>query len=249
MLARVSSAGVELREVHRFDNEPVHLWQNNLAGLHWDLPRLFQEVLLGLRAVSGHLSDGESVASIGIDSWAVDYGLLDGDGSLLGTPYCYRDARTTQARHGRPAGVDRVHAIVAAPELYQRNGLQFLPFNTLYQLAAEDDARLSIASRMLLVPDLIAYWLTGAARTEVTNASTTGLLDVRTQAWDLELTARLGLEGSLLAPLIEPGQTIGTLLPHVAEVTGLSPSTPVIAVNLSSPGPIPSPRPPGRPLA
>jgi rhamnulokinase len=223
MLARVGAAGVHHAEVHRFGNEPVPLWGDGYAGLHWDAVRLFDEILTGLRAARDRLADGESVASIGIDAWAVDYGLLDARGSLLGTPYCYRDARTAR-------GVDAVHAGVSPAELYARNGLQFLPFNTLYQLAAEPADRLAAASTMLLVPDLLGYWLTGVARAEVTNASTTGLLDVRVRAWDADLADRLGIPARLLPPLVRPGETVGTLLPHVAAATGLPASTPVVAV-------------------
>lgn len=223
MLARVGPDGVALDEVHRFGNDPVTLWENGYAALHWDVARLFAEVLTGLRAARERLVPGERVESIGIDSWAVDYGLLDGRGALLGTPYCYRDARTAR-------GVEAVHAVAPHADLYARNGLQFLPFNTLYQLAAEDPARLAAARAMLLVPDLLAYWLTGEVRAETTNASTTGLLDVRTGRWDVTLAERLGLPAAVLPPLVRPGETLGTLLPHVAEATGLPASTPVVAV-------------------
>lgn len=223
MLARVSAAGVGLTEVHRFGNEPVPLWENGTVALHWDLVRIFDELLTGLRAAAGRLAAGEQVDSIGIDSWAVDYGLLDESGALLGTPYCYRDGRTAR-------GVAAVHDRLPAADLYGRNGLQFLPFNTLYQLAAEPASRLAAARTLLLVPDLLAFWLTGQARAELTNASTTGLLDVRTGRWDVDLAARLGLDAGLLPELVQPGERVGTLLSHVADATGLPVSTPVIAV-------------------
>ena len=223
MLARVGPGGVALEEVHRFGNEPVPLWENGREALHWDVVRLFAELLTGLRVARERLADGERVDSIGIDSWAVDYGLLDADGALLGTPYCYRDERTAR-------GVEAVHAVATHADLYARNGLQFLPFNTLYQLAAEAPARLAAARSVLLVPDLLAYWLTGVARAEATNASTTGLLDVRTGEWDVALAERLGLPAAVLPPLVRPGETVGTLLPHVADATGLPATTPVVAV-------------------
>ena len=134
-----------------------------------------------------------------MDSWAVDYGLLRG-GELLDLPWCYRDERTS-------AGRGAVHARVAPEDLYRRTGLQFLPFNTVYQLAAE--AALPEADRLLLVPDLVTCWLTGEAVTERTNASTTGLLDVRTHQWDPELLDLVGLAPTQLAPLIEPGTVVG----------------------------------------
>ena len=140
------------------------------------------------------------LASIGVDSWAVDYGLLRGT-ELITLPWCYRDDRTA-------SGVASVHARITPEDLYRRTGLQFLPFNTIYQLAAED--RLPEADRLLLVPDLVTWWLTGEAVCERTNASTTGLLDVRTQAWDPELLALAGLATSQLAPLTDPGTVVGT---------------------------------------
>lgn len=237
ILARVGPGGIRLEEVHRFGNQPVHLTEATRGGgtraaLHWDAVRLFDEVLTGLRAAAGALEPHERIDSIGIDSWAVDYGLLDRSGAMLGTPYCYRDERTsTDTGTGAGmGGADAVHAVIPPADLYARNGLQYLPFNTVYQLAAEPAERLGVAARMLLLPDLLAYWLTGSVRAEVTNASTTGLLDVRTRTWDLALAEELGLPGHLFPPLIQPGQTIGVLLPHVAAATGLPASTPVIAV-------------------
>jgi len=224
MLARVGPDVLELTEVHRFANEPVPLPRHDGVGLHWDVVGLFREVVTGLRAAGAHLAGGERVAAIGIDTWAVDYGLLDTAGELLGTPYCYRDPRGA-------TGVERVHALVPPPELYRRTGLQFLPFTTVYQLAAEaGSARREAAATVLLLPDLLGYWLTGAVGAEVTNASTTGLLDPRTRRWDLALAARTGLDPGLLPPLRQPGDVVGTLLPHVAAATGLPASTPVVAV-------------------
>ncbi len=215
-----------LHEVHRFPNEPVELHAPAGPGLHWDVVGLFREVIAGLRLAGVEASRrGLPVpSSIGIDTWAVDYGLLDATGALLGVPYCYRDPRTA-------VGVERVHARVPPSELYARTGLQFLPFNTIYQLAAEEGgARLQAARTMLLLPDLFGYWLTGSVGAEVTNASTTGLLDVRTRAWDKDLAARVGVPAGLLPPLRDPGDSLGRLLPHVAAATGLPESTVVTAV-------------------
>jgi rhamnulokinase len=237
VLARIGRAGIRLHEVHRFRNEPVQLTESAPRGglraaLHWDAVRLFDEVVTGLRSAVRGLAAGERIDSIGIDSWAVDYGLLDRYGALVGTPYCYRDDRTLiDPGTGRGmGGADAVHASVAHADLYARNGLQYLPFNTVYQLAAEPAERLAAASSMLLLPDLLGYWLTGAVSAEVTNASTTGLLDLRTRGWDVDLAATLGLPRHLFPPIVEPGQRIGGLLPHVATATGLPTATPVIAV-------------------
>ena len=218
--------GVELHEVHRFANEPVELWDGDAPGLYWDVVALYREVLAGLRLAGAEAAARglPAPASIGIDSWAVDYGLLDQRGALLGVPYCYRDGRTA-------AAVARVHATISPADLYARNGLQHLPFNTLFQLDADrDSARWAQARTMLLLPDLLGYWLTGAVGTEVTNASTTGLLDVTTGQWDTGLAEQLGVPASLLAPLRRPGDALGPLLPHVAAACGLSESTVVTAV-------------------
>jgi rhamnulokinase len=220
MLGRIGPGGISMEHIHRFPNEPIQL----STGLHWDLYGLFDEVLVGLRAAQKSLGPGESIASIGIDTWAVDYGLLDADAELLGPPFCYRDSRTAK-------GVERVHAHVSPEELYAINGLQFLPFNTLYQLAAEQEtARWENARTMLLLPDLLAYWLTGVVGAEATNASTTGLFDARTGEWATSLADRLEIPRDLLPPLRQPGEIIGQLLPAMTEKTGLPASTRVVAV-------------------
>jgi rhamnulokinase len=164
------------------------------------------------------------VASIGVDTWAVDYGLLDADGVLLGTPYHYRDGRTEGA-------AERIRPHVGPEELYRITGLQHLPFNTVFQLAsAASTSQLRAARTLLLIPDLLVHWLTGTIGAEVTNASTTGLLDARTGTWSAQLLERLSIDPGLLPPLRRPGDLAGTLLPHVAEHTGLDASTPVVTV-------------------
>jgi rhamnulokinase len=225
MLADVGPGRVVLHEAYRFANASVPLPD----GLHWGAVGLFGEVLVGLRA-AGRLAAALGLpapSSIGIDTWAVDYGLLDADGALLGEPWCYRDGRNG-------AGVERVHTVVPFEGLYAVNGLQFLPFTTLYQLAAERSGVLERAATLLLLPDLLVYWLTGAVGAERTNASTTGLLDPRTGEWSgdvLELlTPVTGPVRDLLPQLRSPGQLLGTLLPHVAAETGLEPATRVVAV-------------------
>jgi rhamnulokinase len=210
MLARVGPDELSLHEVHRFPNEPVRV-----AGtLHWDVLGLYREVLTGLRGADG-------AESVGIDSWAVDYGLLDTGGALLGNPVHYRDGRTDGV-------MERVVAEVGAQALYDVSGLQFLPFNTVYQLlSAPPPAQ---ARTLLMIPDLLAYWLTGTVGAEVTNASTTGLYDVRSGAWSDPLIARLGLPRSLFPPLRPPGSPAGSLRADVAAPAGLPPSLPVTAV-------------------
>lgn len=210
--------GLTLEEVHRFPNRPVRLG----GTLHWDILALYRGVLDGLRA-AGHRTGGR-LAAVGIDSWAVDYGLLDADGALLGNPVHYRDARTE--------GADATVAKVLPPaELYAATGLQYLPFNTIYQLvAARGTAQLAAARRLLLIPDLIAYWLTGRAGTELTNASTTQLVDPRTRDWSRPVAEALGIDLSLFPPLRRPGDRAGELLPEVLAETGLTGPVPVVAV-------------------
>ena len=160
MVGRVGPRTLELTEIRRFPNDPVRLPD----GLHWDILRLYHEVLAGLREIA---RAGDSPVSIGVDSWGVDHGLLDEEGRLLGEPYHYRDDRTT-------AAVEPVHEVVSRADLYARTGLQFLPFNTVYQLAAaRGTAAFEAARTMLLIPDLLGYWLSGVRVAEVTNASTT----------------------------------------------------------------------------
>ncbi|MFD3443304.1 rhamnulokinase family protein [Microbacteriaceae bacterium 4G12] len=214
MLGRVGPDELSLTPLARFPNLPVRLPD----GLHWNIVELYRNVLAGLAAAA---RQEPALASVGIDSWAVDYGLLRGD-RLLSEPYHYRDGRTA-------VGVERTHALVSPAELYASNGLQFLPFNTLYQLAAEDDAVRGVADSLLLIPDLLAFWLTGKRVAERTNASTTGLLDLRSGSWNDGLVARLGLPRALLAELVDAGSPIGPLSPDVAAETGLA-AAQVVAV-------------------
>ena len=190
MAGQVNAAGITLHEVHRFPNEPV------TAGgtLYWDVLRLYADVRRGLELAARQFP----LASAGIDGWGVDYGLLDEAGGLLGNPVHYRDART-----------EGVRVPVPAAELYAVTGTQHLPFNTIYQLAATPMLR--HAATMLLIPDLLAYWLTGRAGAEVTNASTTSLFDVRAQAWATGLIGKAGLPRRIFPPLRRPGEVIGPI--------------------------------------
>jgi rhamnulokinase len=190
---RVSASGVELHEVSRFPNQPVR------AGgtLHWDILGLYRSVCSGLTAAASTFS----LASAGIDTWGVDYGLLDAAGALVGNPVHYRDSRT-----------DGVTVPVSAETLYAVTGIQHLPINTIYQLAAAAGTpALSAAKTLLLIPDLLAYWLTGAIGAEVTNASTTGLLDVTTRTWAAGLIEQAGIPAGIFPPLRQPGDLIGPI--------------------------------------
>ncbi len=217
MAGRVEDGRVRLEPVHRFDNGAVL----RDGHLRWNLTGLFEQVLVGLRALVERFG---GAASIGVDTWAVDYGLLGEDGRLLAEPVAYRDHRTDGV-------AAQVHQRVDAARLYAVNGLQQLPFTTLYQLAAEQEGELwSRVRHAVLLPDLIAYWLSGELRTEVTNASTTGLLDARSRKFDPGLLEELGLSADLFPPLIQPGDMLGHVTPEVAERTGLDPATRLVAV-------------------
>jgi rhamnulokinase len=212
MVGRVAPDELELTEVHRFPNEPVHLPD----GLHWDILRLYREVLIGLRDAARAAG---GLVSIGVDSWGVDYGLLDDAGTLLGDPYHYRDDRTQ-------AAVARVHDVISPTDLYARTGVQFIRINTLYQLAAaRGTAAFDAARTMLMIPDLLGFWLSGVPVSEVTNASTTGLLDVHRRAWDTELASLLAIPPSLFAPLGTPGDVIGPLGAVARQETGTGAET------------------------
>lgn len=209
-----------LEELHRFWNGPLE------AGgrLHWDAPRLWREVQAGIAAYAAR--DAAPLAGIGIDTWAVDYGLLDAGGGLLDNPYHYRDRRT----EGVPALVEQT---VPAAELYARTGIQRLPLNTLYQLAAAaraGDPQLAAADTLLLMPDLLHYWLTGRKVAEYTNATTTMFLDARGRRWAADLLDRLGIPAHILPPLVEPGTVLGSVLPELRASLGLRQDVPVIAV-------------------
>jgi rhamnulokinase len=208
---------VQLEVVHRFPNGVVEID----GGLRWDFDALFAEVLEGLRAAAAVAAvQGEKVASIGIDTWAVDYGLVDAAGKLTAQPFSYRDDRSR-------AAVEPVHRKLDPARLYGTTGLQFLQFNTIYQLATEPDLN---GLQALLIPDLIAFLLTGQRRTEATNASTTGLLDAVAGKWATEFFTALGLRKDLFPPLVQPGETVGTLLPEIAAQVGLPQETRVVAV-------------------
>ncbi|HEU5126579.1 MAG TPA: rhamnulokinase family protein [Glycomyces sp.] len=215
MAAAVEGNRIGLTEAARFPNRAVAA-----AGrLYWDVLGLWGGVLDGLRALG---AAGEAVAAIGVDSWAVDYALLDADGHLVAAPVCYRDYRTRTARA-------TVLAAAGPEALFARTGIQHQPFNTLFQLAAERPATLAAAERLLLIPDLFAYWLSGAYAWEATNASTTGLVDQATGTWSAELCDLAGVRGGLLGPITPTGTVLGGLTAEVAAETGLPAATEVVA--------------------
>jgi rhamnulokinase len=207
---------VALEEVYRFPNVPVR----TPDGLHWDVLRLYAEVLAGLRAAVQRY--GRDLAGIGVDSWAVDYGLLDAGGRLLGNPYHYRDARTDGLCE------DAARRVPAA-EQYARTGIAQLPINTIYQLMAlrrSGDRSVELATSLLHIPDLMHYWLTGLVSTEYSNATTTGAFGVD-GTWARDVLARLDAPSHMLLDPTPPGTCLGEVRPAVREECGLG-AVPVI---------------------
>jgi len=208
----------DLQELHRFPNGPV-----SVAGhLHTDLPRLWTEVKTGLAACAARFPEPPS--GISVDTWGVDYGLLDEAGKLLGNPYHYRDHRT----NGVP---EALYQRIPAADVYAVTGLQTLPFNTLFQLYSMvrgRDPQLEAAECLLMMPDLFHYLLTGEKAAEYTIASTSQMLDCRGRAWAAGLLGQAGIPARILPRLVPPGTVLGMLRPEIAAETGLAP-TPVIA--------------------
>lgn len=214
MLGRWDGARITLRELRRFPNGPVTV----RGRLHWDVLRLWDEIRAGL-------SGSGPLAGVGVDSWGVDFALLDEAGELLGNPHHYRDHRTV----GMPEEVDR---LVPPARLYARTGIQRLAFNTLYQLVSmrrAGDVRLEAARNLLLIPDLFHYWMSGSLQAEYTNATTTQLCDLATRSWAKDLVEELELPSRILPPISRPGTILGPLSAELAGEAGLAAPPPVIA--------------------
>jgi rhamnulokinase len=210
-VGRFDGERLTVGEAHRFPNVPVR----TSGTLQWDVLRLYDGTLEGLRATA---REGRRVDSVAVDSWAVDFGLLDRRGRLIGNPVHYRDTR-------RASAFDRVLAAVPARELYARTGIQLLPINTLFELAAmaaDHDPALEIADRLLLIPDLFHHWLSGARTTELTNATTTQCFDSRGRTWAVDLLERLEIPARIFAEVVPAGTVLGPLAADVAEETGLA---------------------------
>jgi rhamnulokinase len=210
----------ELQELHRFVNGPTQVFNH----IYWDALGLWDEIKIGLAKYASRFPDPP--AAIAIDTWGVDYALLDSSGYLLGNPYHYRDRRT----EGAP---ERLFRQVSRVEVFEATGIQFMQLNTLFQLYSmveEDHPQLKAASTLLMMPDLFNYWLTGRKAAEYTIASTTQMLDARTRCWSTDLLTRLGIRKAILTEIVPPGSVLGTVLPEVARATGLPEGTPIIAV-------------------
>ena len=217
ILGKISNEKIEYEEVHRFGNGPIARGD----GLYWDIDSLKANVFEGL----AKLADA-NIESIGVDSWAVDYALVNEAGELIRDPHHYRDERNMR-------GVAAVGSIISAADLYAKSGLQFLPFNSLYQLKVdqlEQSALIEKTDKALMIPDLFNFWLCGAKRTERTNASTTGLMNAATRQWNQDLIRQLGLSPAVLADVVKEGEVLGKITPEVAAETKLAPNTKVVTV-------------------
>jgi len=195
-----------ITERHRFPNTPVSV----SAGLYWDTLRLWHEIRQGIDAA---FRDGIALDGIGIDTWGVDYGLVGSDGGLCANPRHYRDPRNNGM-------MEKVFAMVPREQVFEYTGVQFMQINTLYQIYAEKvggSPVLGSAKRLLNMPDLFNYWLTGEAWSEATIASTTQFFNPATMTWATELFKRLDLPGEILAPIVPPGTLLGKTLdePHI----------------------------------
>jgi rhamnulokinase len=209
MLARFDGQNLDLEEVHRFPNRPVTLHGHRF----WNILALWDETFTGLRKAR---QAAGSLDSIGVDTWGVDYGLVDTNGFLLSQPFQYRDHRTD-------AMMEQVFALIPRAVLYKRTGIQFLPFNTLFQLYAHEHMQpgeLAHAYRLLMIPDLLHNWLCGSLVTEQTNASTTQCWDPVAEAWTVDLLRQLGIPTQLLPPVVEPGTSLSQVLPELRSDLG-----------------------------
>jgi rhamnulokinase len=201
---------ISLTETHRFANGPVRLPD----GLHWDVLRLWSEIKTGIEISSAKFE--KKIGGIGLDTWGVDFALLDQHGALLSNPFHYRDARTDGM-------LEQAFKRMARAEIFSNTGIQFMQINTLYQLLAmsvQNSPLLDAARSFVTIPDLFNYWLSGEITNEFTNATTTQCLDPRTRKWATCVLDAMEIPTHLFKPVTESGTKIGTLLPHIAEETG-----------------------------
>lgn len=206
IMGELGGGRLTLSEIHRFRNETVERHGHR----HWDVERLRSELLAALRKA------GPEPESVGIDTWGVDYGYVGREGEVMEPPFAYRDTRTT-------AVIDDVHRVIPRQQLYEITGLQFLPFNTIYQMAEDVRSRpdvLAEADRMLMMPELLSYLLTGRYAAEYTIASTSGLLDARTRTWSEELLEAVGLPPRLFTEVSAPGAHRAEIRADIAAETG-----------------------------
>jgi len=210
IIGEFDGAKLSLREIHRFSNDPVKI----NGSLHWDILRIFFEIKNALRTCAN--SDDRDIKTIGIDTWGVDFGLLGKDGNLIENPYNYRDSRTDNIN-------EQAYKRIPKEDLYNITGLQYLQFNTIFQLLSLSMYRphiLDQAETLLMIPDLLNYFLTGIKKTEYTIGSTTSLMNARTRSWDKSLFAPMGIPEKLFTEIVPSGNILGGLLPEVLEDIG-----------------------------
>jgi rhamnulokinase len=204
----ISADKLSLLEIHRFVNQPIR----KPSGLHWDVANLWNEIKKSIKLSAQKMP----MESIGLDTWGVDFALLDKDGVLLGDPYHYRDIRTDGM-------LEAAFAHISREEIFAQTGIQFMQINTLYQLLAmviKNDPQLGSAQTFLTIPDLFNYWLSGRVTCEFSNATTTQCFDPHTRAWAIPLLKSLGIPTHIFPAVCEPGTFLGALLPQVAAETG-----------------------------
>ena len=218
VLGTLEGERLSLRQVSRFPNAPVLY----LGHLHWNLLGLFEEMKRAVKSCVDSMASG--LQSLAVDTWGVDFGLLGRDGSLLGMPYSYRDQRTKGA-------MEEFLKLVPREKIYELTGIQFMPFNTIFQLfamAREKSPLLKSASDLLFMPDLCTYLFSGERATEFTIATTSQLYNPRRREWDLELLEAVGIPKKIMREVIPPGTVVGSALPAVARETGIG-EIPVVA--------------------
>jgi rhamnulokinase len=219
IVATIRDEKITLEEVHRFTTHK----RRYEKGFHWDILAIYEEIIEGL--VKAQEAFGPDFGGIGVDTWGVDYVLVDDEDRVLGYPYHYRDDRTDNI-------MEEAFKIVPKETLYNKIGVQFAQFNTLFQLLAEKKRKLNllhVANKMLLMPDYLNFMLCGNKKAEFSIASTTGIADPNSRNWSWELIEAFGLPKNIFPEIVEPGTNIGTLLPSIAAKTGLNPNIPIIA--------------------
>ena len=214
-----SGKSLEIKEIYRFPNRVIKIGDY----IYWDFPALFAELKKGLSTAASRLTD---IVSIGIDTWGVDFGLVDRLGNLVGNPICYRDSHSAPM----PEKFAKSHDIARH---YSQTGIQILPINTLFRLMSmveTGDPKLEIADKLLFMPDLFSFYLTGRGGNEYTIASTSEMLDAETRKWNVDLIRSIGIDPSIFGEIIMPGESRGRILKEIAAETGLPENVRVIAV-------------------
>lgn len=215
VLGRLDTGRLALTELHRFANTPCRM----NGHLHWNLPAIWENLKTGLRNASAAVGSGQSLHGLGIDTWGVDFGLIDRNGEILGLPICYRDSRTDGM-------MDKAFQQVPRDRVFQATGIQFMQFNTLFQLLAMRQCRspmLDAAERLLMIPDLLHYLFTGQAANEFSDVTTTQMYDPRKKDWAWDLLREFDLPAHLLGPIVPSGTALGPISRDVAAECGVSP--------------------------